>query len=96
MQLTLKQKIFFSLLLIGVIFGGIWYFFFQQTSSEESSDISQTPVVALPENNDDIRIRHLILIENALKEAILRNSTLTSSRKCSPGKFWGIIHRLPG
>lgn len=74
-QLTLKQKIFFSLLLIGVIFGGIWYFFFQ-SSSEVSSNTSQIPVVVLPENNDDIRIRHLTLIDKALKEAILRNSPL--------------------
>ncbi len=76
MQLTLKQKIFFSLLLIGVIFGGIWYFFFQgglSTSVSSQSSISESVV---PENNDDIRIRHLTLIEKALKEAILRNSPL--------------------
>jgi len=76
MQLTLKQKIFFSLLLIGVIFGGIWYFFFRQTSPTEISNDTDNSTLAMAENNDDIRIRHLTLIEKALKEAILRNSPL--------------------
>ncbi len=76
MQLTLKQKISLSILLIGIIFGGIWYFFFRQTSPTEISDNTGNPIPAMAENNDDIRIRHLTLIEKALKEAILRNSLL--------------------
>jgi hypothetical protein len=71
MQLTLKQKISFSILLVGIVFGGIWYFFFQKTSSADvstNSSISES-VAAVPENNDDIRIRHVTLIDKALKEA---------------------------
>jgi hypothetical protein len=77
MQLTLKQKISLSILLAGIVFGGIWYFFFQKDSS--STDVpsrSSIPESVVPENNDDIRIRHLTLIDKALKEAILRNSAL--------------------
>lgn len=76
MQLTLKQKISLSILLAGIVFGGIWYFFFRQTSPAGISDDTGNSIPAMAENNDDIRIRHLTLIEKTLKEAILRNLPL--------------------
>ncbi len=75
MQLSQKQKISILSIIIATIFGGgIWYFFFS-SEAEELIEIPETkPVIS--ENNDDIRIRHLTLIEKALKESLSRKVLL--------------------
>ncbi len=74
MQLSSKQKISIIsgiiVLLVGI---GVWYFF-----SSDEDDIIETTEIApvVPESADDIRIRHINLIGQSLKQALVRGSEI--------------------
>lgn len=74
MQLSSKQKISIIsgiiVLLVGI---GVWHFF-----SSDEDDIIETTEIApvVPESADDIRIRHINLIGQSLKQALVRGSEI--------------------
>lgn len=82
-----------SLIIVWIILllagGGVWYYFSSSDTvilSPESNNDSLTPVTA--EDNDDIRIRHLNLIEKQIIAALNRGITLPIPEKALELKFF--------
>ena len=74
MQLSSKQKIITISVVIAILLGvGVWYF--TSSDADEPAELTEVaPVV--PESADDIRMRHINLIQQSLKQAIARGAEI--------------------